>query len=464
MLFALLGLCAGATRANAANFDSVIKKGQVSIVVFEEIAGKCKECPHIVSMVDKATKAHGKAVTAIRIDRDEAPAIANRYNISFVPQVALFRHGELRMFYTGDFTEPSIRNFITNVVTAKVRQLNNTFDVFEFQNMKPLNLLLAGTDSHDKAQRLLTKYGGAIEIGVVEDPEVIRELELAPATLTRPDEQFKQSFQALDDTTINDNLFTPFIFVNNSAIFGWSKHRVVLTALLDTRDPLQLRQMMEQFREAHKEIGDEIGYQYCDFFVCKRFADAVGLDQVTNPFYILNRWQAPRPLKPLKKWIRKPNDVAVWLKEELYGEKPQTEDVENGIEKVRAADFAQKVLDPNVDVILFVASPDMEGYPVAVANAQMLVKLFADIPSIKLYELNQHQEYIEGLQIPGDNKPVFSIWKASNEPSGSAFSAELQIPVILDAILQLVATQISDAQLEKMVEMVQEMLTQNGAM
>ena len=464
MLFALLGAGVALAKATSVNIESVFKKAPATIVVFERSGKKCVDCPKVNSAVERAAKGHVKAVQAVRVDTDEATDLAARYNIRFVPQILLFRQGELKRVYMDEFSEDAIGKFVSKVVDAKVKLLNNSFDVFEFQNARPMNVILAGAAYRDKAQRLLSRYGGVLEIGLVEDNEVVRELGLSAVTFTRPDEKFVQGYPTFDDQEINKLLFPRFVHVNNTNMFGLSLKPVCLTALLDTRDPLQVQQMMVQFREAHKAVGDEIGYQYCDFFTCKQFADAVKLDQVTAPFYILQRAGAERPLRPLKKWIRKPNDVALWLREELYGEKQVVQDVDNGIEKLRAADFQQKVLNPKIDAIMFVASPDMDGYQEALANAQLLVKLFADIPTVKIYELDQQREYIEGLQIPGDGRPVFSVWKASEEPSGSAFSAELQIPIILDGLLQIITTEISDEKLEKMVEMVQKHMMLNAPM
>jgi hypothetical protein len=62
-----------------------------------------------------------------------------------------------------------------------------------------------------------------------------------------------------------------------------------------------------------------------------------------------------------------------------------------------------------------------------------------------------------GLEMPKSDKPLLSIWPATEGPKGSTFGARLSIP-LLDNVLQLIATRVSDAELEQMAQRVKVLL------
>jgi hypothetical protein len=69
------------------------------------------------------------------------------------------------------------------------------------------------------------------------------------------------------------------------------------------------------------------------------------------------------------------------------------------------------------------------------------------VPTVKFYRLNIMTEIVPGLEIQSSDKPLLSIWPATKEPPGSTFGAYLSILLVLDNLLQLIATQVADAQL-----------------
>jgi hypothetical protein len=122
------------------------------------------------------------------------------------------------------------------------------------------------------------------------------------------------------------------------------------------------------------------------------------------------------------------------------------------IPKLRPKQFIAIALYPKIDVILLAGKPDMPYDNEAEHNVRMLIKCFKNIPSVKFYELNIATEKVPGLDIPKSEKPLLSIWPATEEPMGLTFGAHLSIPLVIDKMLHLIAIHMSDVELEQMAQ------------
>jgi thioredoxin 1 len=94
------------------NFDLIINDTRPVIVDFHALwCGPCKVQSPILK--DVATEL-GDKVRVIKIDVDQNPKLASRFNIQGVPTLAIFKNGEQKYKQAGLHTKPQLMNILIN--------------------------------------------------------------------------------------------------------------------------------------------------------------------------------------------------------------------------------------------------------------------------------------------------------------------------------------------------------------
>lgn len=97
-------------KLNESNFLSVVQSSN-QLVLVKFTADWCQPCKAIEPSLLKLEK-FMKNTSFFKVDVDESPAIAERYNIRSIPTLLLFRNGALFSKLQGMNNENSIRMFI----------------------------------------------------------------------------------------------------------------------------------------------------------------------------------------------------------------------------------------------------------------------------------------------------------------------------------------------------------------
>jgi len=96
-----------------ANFDSIIQDTRPVVVDFyAEWCGPCKAQSPILKAIAAEL---GDRVRVIKIDVDQNPEIANRYNIQSVPTLIIFKEGEAKYRQSGMHSKSQLMNALTNL-------------------------------------------------------------------------------------------------------------------------------------------------------------------------------------------------------------------------------------------------------------------------------------------------------------------------------------------------------------
>jgi thioredoxin len=95
-----------------ANFDSIINDTRPVIIDFHALwCGPCKVQSPILREVASEL---GERVRVIKIDVDQNPEIAGRYQIQGVPTLMVFKKGEMKYRQAGVHTKPQLMNVLLN--------------------------------------------------------------------------------------------------------------------------------------------------------------------------------------------------------------------------------------------------------------------------------------------------------------------------------------------------------------
>jgi thioredoxin 1 len=77
-----------------ANFDSIVQDSKPVIVDFHALW--CEPCKMQGPILQQVAQEQGDAVKVIKIDVDQNPEIAQRYQIRSVPTLMIFKNGEIK--------------------------------------------------------------------------------------------------------------------------------------------------------------------------------------------------------------------------------------------------------------------------------------------------------------------------------------------------------------------------------
>ena len=79
------------------NFDEEVKEGLVLVDLYATWCGPCKMLSPIVDEVSEEVK----GLKTFKVDVDESPEIAERYNVSSIPTLLILENGELKNMSVG---------------------------------------------------------------------------------------------------------------------------------------------------------------------------------------------------------------------------------------------------------------------------------------------------------------------------------------------------------------------------
>jgi len=95
-------------------FNEIISKDKPVLVDF--FAVWCGPCKMQAPILDDLKKRVGDTADIIKIDVDQNPQVAARYQVRSVPTLAIFRNGELRWRQSGVFSANELERLINENV------------------------------------------------------------------------------------------------------------------------------------------------------------------------------------------------------------------------------------------------------------------------------------------------------------------------------------------------------------
>ncbi len=96
------------------NFESIINENKPVVVDFHALwCGPCKvQSPVLKELADEL----GESVKVIKIDVDQNPQIASRYQIQSVPTLMIFKNGEIKYKQAGLHNKAQLKNTLANIL------------------------------------------------------------------------------------------------------------------------------------------------------------------------------------------------------------------------------------------------------------------------------------------------------------------------------------------------------------
>lgn len=454
--FLIVSSLCNALKIQAKNANAIFKQSPVTIILFRErITPNSKE---IISIFDKLAS---KYEPDIKFYFSEDKKFAQQYNAVFPLRIGIFRENNFAGFYDKKWTYENLDVLCHELLNVEYKTINSAFELYRFQSFEPVNLIITDPSLSKKASSIISQYGGLLQVGIVTNEELIKELNLPKVQICHPLNEMFYNLTDVDPKTISQYLIPKYLYIENEMILGeQSKIKNSLVVLYDPKDPKHVHEVCQNFEIAEQNFRGNISLQMIDIFLARSYVEEFSIVSYSNPIYIyiFNNLKGETKPTVLQKLNPKQEEMIAWLNLVILHIKPQREN-RIKLPVLHANEFIEKVLNPKKDVFLFVANPHMKKYEEGYDNMEIIARLFANYTDrIEIYEFDITREHVEGLTLPTTKDPQISIWPASEEPDGSTFTALAQVPVLLDRIVQLCKSEFTDDELKAMAAILEQEL------
>src|SRR6185503_14877842 len=94
-------------QVNDTNFDAEVLKSGLPVMV-DFYATWCGPCKQLTPIVEQLAREYTGKLKVVKLDIDEAPAIASSHGIMAVPTIILFKGGAEKAKFTGFRPKPAL--------------------------------------------------------------------------------------------------------------------------------------------------------------------------------------------------------------------------------------------------------------------------------------------------------------------------------------------------------------------
>ncbi len=96
---------------NTNSFPQEVLGSAVPVMV-DFYADWCGPCKQMSPVVDQIARSHDGSLKVLKLDTDESPEIANRYQIMSIPTIIIFKSGEAVAKHVGYMDEKRMSDFV----------------------------------------------------------------------------------------------------------------------------------------------------------------------------------------------------------------------------------------------------------------------------------------------------------------------------------------------------------------
>ena len=102
-------------KATDASFEEEVLKSDMPVLV-DFWAEWCGPCKMIGPSLEELQKEYGEKVTIAKVNIDESPGVASRYNVRSIPALMVFKGGQVAASRIGAMPKNKIKEWVDSVI------------------------------------------------------------------------------------------------------------------------------------------------------------------------------------------------------------------------------------------------------------------------------------------------------------------------------------------------------------
>jgi thioredoxin 1 len=103
------------TKVSDATFEADVLRSSRPVLV-DFWAEWCGPCRTIAPSLEELAKEYGEKVTVAKLNIDESPSVASRYNVRSIPALMLFKGGQVAASRIGAMPKNKIKEWVDSVI------------------------------------------------------------------------------------------------------------------------------------------------------------------------------------------------------------------------------------------------------------------------------------------------------------------------------------------------------------
>ena len=115
---------------NERDFDEAVLKSKTPVLV-DFWAQWCEPCRALAPIVEATAEQYAKAVRVFKLNIDNSPAVAQRYDIRVIPTLILFQDGVEKERLVGMASQQTISDAIERFISATLPSPSSTSTVID---------------------------------------------------------------------------------------------------------------------------------------------------------------------------------------------------------------------------------------------------------------------------------------------------------------------------------------------
>jgi thioredoxin len=100
------------------NFETEIKNTD-KLVIVDFFAEWCEPCKILAPILEKVASELKEKVILMKVNLDDAPQTAGKFNVDRIPTVIVFQNGKAITGFVGMINESAIKDMLNNILTGK---------------------------------------------------------------------------------------------------------------------------------------------------------------------------------------------------------------------------------------------------------------------------------------------------------------------------------------------------------
>lgn len=424
MLFCFFLLSSQGVVRKDSGVRQLLQNNLYTLVISTPIKGSSNV--DFIESIDNLTTIYGDNISFIHTSSDISKEFSlNHLKITKFPIIYIFYEDIFIKVYDDEYNYKAINKICKKLNSENYVHINNVYDLYDFRNKGPVNVMVYNSEFFEKAKILSKRYNTLIPFALVECDIPCNYGQNIVITNVYEDtnisvEDFNSIEKYLDIRIMN-------AYSRRSFYISRSDHTLIF--LHNNKYPLQLYRIKSLIKELSVDYNSTISYQICKYKHCEDYINGFDLYNY-NSFMVLLHSKKDDTVKTLKVLDPEYPNVKMFLYNIFNNQNLECPLLNNHT-------FYNNIVNGRKDSVIFIYNKDDTIYKETKRNYIRMINLLSDLSTLSFYEYNPDLHPVDNFRVPHLEQPIISIFPRSNiQKQGYTIKADVPFALILDEIIK----------------------------